>query len=315
MSAAAVMTALTYYLVRTAQGFAGAAAAVIIKRLYAICSTVKISLKLSLLPWWWRFLLAGFVENVGCWHCGLDGPNILGSWLAFAVISVLLVVIKIQFCLSSKLSQYAFKTTIRGKLRSFLVKANGYGVDFLPGAFCSLGCLRYCFTRLFCTLISAVIVPTFCGACCWILLRWLGWQYQWSLLRRSVLRTILRAALVIQLLAGLGLLVGGRWTLVSGMHRLWSPLAGTILLLSAVTLWMLPVVISNMAGTASSLAETLNLVLVLSLGLSLRCCWSDGSHWVYGSYVGWLRVQSMALLWPDIRKEGIMSKYSIEIRS
>lgn len=247
-------------LVRAAQGFAGAAAAVIIQAVVRdmfdredFARTMSfVTLVMTVAP-----LVAPMIGGyLALWF---GWRSIFWVLAIFAVIVILAVIIKIPETLPVENRQpLRFKTTIRNYARLCknptvmgLIFAGAFSFSGMF-AFLTAGSFVYIdiygvrpdlFGYLFgLNIVSMILMTTING----------------RIVKKVGSHTMLRAALVIQLLAGLGLLVG--WALDLGLWGI-VPFVmlfiGTISTIGSNSMGLLLSGYPNMAGTASSLAGTL----------------------------------------------------------
>ncbi|MEZ8884523.1 Bcr/CflA family multidrug efflux MFS transporter [Vibrio sp. 10N.222.54.F6] len=250
--------ALTY--IRTAQGFAGAAAAVIIQAVVRdmfdredFARTMSfVTLVMTVAP-----LVAPMIGGyLALWF---GWRSIFWVLAIFAVIVILAVSMKIPETLPAENRQpLRFKTTIRNYAR-LCKNPTAMGLIF-SGAFSFSGMFALLTAGSFVYIDVYGVRPDLFGYLFGlnIVAMILMTTINGRIVKKVGSHTMLRAALVIQLLAGVGLLVG--WALDLGLWGI-VPFVmlfiGTISTIGSNSMGLLLSGYPNMAGTASSLAGTL----------------------------------------------------------
>ncbi|MEZ8168016.1 Bcr/CflA family multidrug efflux MFS transporter [Vibrio tasmaniensis 1F-187] len=247
-------------LVRTAQGFAGAAAAVIIQAVVRdmfdredFARTMSfVTLVMTVAP-----LIAPMIGGyLALWF---GWRSIFWVLAIFAVIVILAVIIKIPETLPVENRQpLRFKTTIRNYAR-LCKNSTAMGLIF-SGAFSFSGMFAFLTAGSFVYIDVYGVRPDLFGYLFGlnIVAMILMTTINGRIVKKVGSHTMLRAALVIQLLAGVGLLVGwlldlGLWGIVPFVMLF----IGTISTIGSNSMGLLLSGYPNMAGTASSLAGTL----------------------------------------------------------
>ncbi|MCW4439343.1 Bcr/CflA family multidrug efflux MFS transporter [Vibrio splendidus] len=247
-------------LVRTAQGFAGAAAAVIIQAVVRdmfdredFARTMSfVTLVMTVAP-----LIAPMIGGyLALWF---GWRSIFWVLAIFAVIVILAVIIKIPETLPVDNRQpLRFKTTIRNYAR-LCKNPTAMGLIF-SGAFSFSGMFAFLTAGSFVYIDVYGVRPDLFGYLFGlnIVAMILMTTINGRIVKKVGSHPMLRAALVIQLLAGVGLLVG--WALDLGLWGI-VPFVmlfiGTISTIGSNSMGLLLSGYPNMAGTASSLAGTL----------------------------------------------------------